>query len=189
MLTRLRLAIAAQLTYLITAHLVPTRVGPLMRLIFRLPILFHRLGLHLLNPRWILILGTTGRRTGKQRLTALEYGFDAHRQCYFLMRGWRGQADWYRNACAHPQVRLWVGKRCLEGCAQAASPEEVAQEMENILRISPKAVRTWSAHSGVPYDGTHASLLRMAQAFPSLLVFTGLPGAGSPALPPVAGEN
>lgn len=171
MLTRLRVWIVSRLTYWIVKFLIPRRVGPFMRMVFRIPVLFHRLGLHFLNPRWILILETTGRRTGKPRLTALEYGLDPARTRYFLMSGWGGASDWYRNALAHPQVRIWITGQQVEGVARAAASEEVAQEMESILTIAPNAYRTWEIHSGVSYDGTHASLLRLAEALPSVMIF------------------
>ena len=171
MLTRIRVEIVGRVTYFLTAHVFGRRVGPLMRLVFRIPVWLHQAGLTFLIPKWILILGTTGRRTGKARLTALEYGYDPQQRRYLLMTGWGGRVDWYRNACANPQVQVWLGKRKVEGTARPASAEEVAQEMESILTVYPKAVNTWSVHSGVPYDGTRDSLLRMAAGLPGLLVF------------------
>jgi deazaflavin-dependent oxidoreductase (nitroreductase family) len=170
MTARLRVWIVSCLTYWIVKFLIPRRVGPVMRLIFRIPVGFHRLGLHFLNPRWILILGTTGRRTGKPRLTALEYGLDPGQTRYFLMSGWGGTSDWYRNAIAHPQVQVWIAGKRQDGIARPASVEEVALEMESILTIAPNAYRTWEAHSGAKYDGTRASLLRMAQCLPSVVI-------------------
>ena len=170
MAARLRVWIVSRLTYWIVKFLIPHRVGPVMRLIFRIPVCFHRLGLHFLNPRWILILGTTGRRTGKPRLTALEYGFDPAHNGYFLMSGWGGTSDWYRNAIAHPRVQVWIAGKQLDGIARPASDEEVALEMESILTIAPNAYRTWEAHSMVKYDGTRVSLLRMAQGLPSVVI-------------------
>jgi deazaflavin-dependent oxidoreductase (nitroreductase family) len=148
-----------------------------MRLVFKLPLLFDRLSLRFLIPKWILILVTTGRRSGKLRRTALEYGYDAEKKRYFLMSGWHGRSDWYRNARANPRVQLWIGGQRMEGYARPATDEDVAQEMESIISVTPLAVNTWAAHSGVKYDGTRASLLRMAPAFPSLMVCTEGPGA------------
>lgn len=171
MLTKLRVAIVGRLTYFFVTCLVPNRVGPVMRVVFRIPLLFYHLGLSWLVPKWILILGTTGRRSGKPRYTALEYGYDPHKKRYFLMSGWGGKSDWYRNARVHPQVQLWVGTQRIAAIAKPATHAEVADEMESILKIYPNAFHTWAAHSGVPYDGTRASLLRMAEAFPSIIIY------------------
>ena len=176
MLTRLRIGFVGRVTYFFMAYLFPKRVGPGWRGVFRSYVWFHQLGLSFLIPGWILILGTTGRRSGKLRLTALEYGYDEQKKRYFLMSGWGEKSDWYRNAQANPRVQLWIGRQRSDGAARPATHEEVAQEMESILTIYPRAVNTWSIRSGVKYDGTRASLLRMAEAIPAMMVFTEGPG-------------
>ena len=170
MLNQLWLNLAGWMERVIVTRLVRKRVGPLMRLVFKTPILFYRLGLGGLVGKHILLLFTTGRRTGKTRITPLEYSYDPRTGAYFLMSGWEGRSDWYRNARSQPQVRLWVGKQRIQGQAKAASAEEVVREMENVMRAYPKAAKTWSGHTGIPYDGTRESLLRMAAAFPSLYI-------------------
>jgi deazaflavin-dependent oxidoreductase (nitroreductase family) len=164
------LRLRAGLEYFIVARLTPKRVGRLMRLVFKTPVWLYRLGLHWLAPRGVLILVTTGRRTGKIRLTALEYGYDPERREYFLMSGWGGQSDWYRNARANPRVEIWRGRLRQRGLARSATDEEVVQVMLEVLAVNPGAARIWSSHSGVKYNGTRESLHRMAPAFPSLLV-------------------
>jgi deazaflavin-dependent oxidoreductase (nitroreductase family) len=164
------LNLSGRLEHFIITRLVPKRVGPVMRLVFKLPILFYRLGLGGLIGKHILLLITTGRRSGKTRCTPLEYGYNPQTGAYFLIGGWKGQSDWYRNALAHPRVQIRVGRERIQGVARAASTAEVVKEMEKILRVYPKAADTWSAFSGIPYDGTPASLPRMAEAFPSLVV-------------------
>ncbi len=156
--------------YVIVTRVVSRRVGPLMRLFFKTPILFYRVGLGGLVGKRILLLGTTGRRTGKHRLTPLEYSYDEGENVYFLMSGWGGRSDWYRNALAHPEVQLQVGKKSFTGRAEPAAREDVVRLMETMLQAYPKAVNTWSGYSGVAYDGTRESLERMAAAFPSLLI-------------------
>lgn len=166
MLTRLRAAISGWITYLVTVYLIPKKVGAVMRLVFKIPVLFYRLRMPWMVPRRILILVTTGRRTGKPRCTALEYGYDGRR--YFLMSGWKGKSDWYRNALANPRVQVWLGRQRMTCRAEPATNEETAQEMEAILKIFPAAVNIWARCSGVQYDGSRASLLRMAEALPSI---------------------
>lgn len=72
---------------------------------------------------------------------------------------------------ANPRVCIQVGRAKLTGNAVPATDEDVVKVMEEVLRLYPKATRTWSAFSGVTYDGTRASLLRIAKAFPSVLVY------------------
>lgn len=175
MLDRLWRNLAGWFEAQIITRLVTKRVGPVMRLVFKTPILFYRVGLGGWLGKHILLLQTTGRRTGKIRLTPLEYGYNPHTGAYFLMTGWKGQSDWYRNARSNPRVQLWVGEQRIQGIARPASIEEVVMEMEKVLSVYPKAVKTWSGYSGTAYDGTRSSLIRMAESFPSLYVETRLP--------------
>lgn len=182
------LHLAGWLEYLIVTRAVPQRVGPVMRLVFKTPILFYQLGLGGLVGRKILVLVTTGRRTGRKRETPLEYGLDARTGVYFLMSGWSGRSDWYRNARTHPHVQLWVGRQRINARAEPATDEDVVRVMDEVLQAYPPAVRTWSRFSGEPYDGTRASLLRMAVFFPSLLVYPECSSAEAESTPEASGS-
>lgn len=77
---------------------------PLHRALLRLPILEYRLGLGPLIGRLVMIMGTTGRTTGKIRRTAIQY----HR-CHgriFVMSGYGSRPDWYQNMLADPRMTL-----------------------------------------------------------------------------------
>lgn len=170
MLTRAWNHFAGWLERLIVTRLVPKRVGPVMRLVFKGPILFYRLGLGPLLSKKIILLETKGRRSGRIRLTPIEYGYNEQTGAYFLMSGWRGKSDWYRNARACPRVRLWVGNRRLNARAVPATNEEVVQELEKALMVYPQAAKTWTGYSGIQYDGSRSSLQQIARCFPSLWV-------------------
>ncbi len=161
---------ATWMEHIIVTRIVPKRVGPVMRILFKTPILFYRWGLGSLFEGKILILVTLGRKTGFQRMTPLEYSYFPETKQYLLMSGWNGKSDWYRNALACPRVEIWVGRKRFPGIAEPASNEDVVGVMEEVMQINPKAVNTWSTYSGEAYDGTRESLSRMAKAFPSLLV-------------------
>lgn len=162
---------AGWLEYLIVTRMVPKRVGPVMRLVFKTPILIYRLGLGGVLAKRIILVGTVGRKTGKLRLTPLEYGYNAQTGAYFLMSGWGGKSDWYRNAMANPCVEIWRGNLRFQGRVEPASDEDVVTQMEEVLAIYPGAVKTWSGYSGVPYDGKRTSLQLMAKSFPSIFVY------------------
>jgi len=168
--TPLSILIRAEIEHFIVSRMVPAKVGNLMRLVFKTPVWLYQSGFGRLVPRKILILTTIGRKTGKPRMTAVEYGYDAAADEYFLMSGWGGRSDWYRNARANPRVQIWFRDKKIDAVARQATNDDVVKVMQEVLAINPHAVRTWSSHSGVPYDGTRNSLLQMAPAFPSLLV-------------------
>jgi len=166
----LKLRLTASIEYFIIKFLVPKRVGPVMRWIFKAPIFCYQIGLGSLMGKRILILTTVGRKSGKLRRTALEYDYDPANGSYLLMTGWGGKSDWYRNALMNSNVELWVGKKRFKANARSASVNEVEAVMQKLLHYYPRVVKTWESVTGLSYDGTPDSLSRMAASFPSLVV-------------------
>lgn len=149
--------------------LVPKdRVGPLLRVLFRLPLFFQRIGLGILIPRNVLILTTTGRRSRRLHKTPVEFGPGLGGQPYMVMSGWDGNTDWYRNARANPCVRVWVHGREWEARAVPVPDGEVAQLLKQLAQAQPAANRMWSRWAGIEMDGSDAGYLAAAPHFPSL---------------------
>ncbi len=149
--------------------LVPKHhVGPVLRPLFRLPLFFQGIGLSILIPRNVLIITTTGRRSGRLHKTPVEFGPGAGGHAYMVMSGWDGNTDWYRNARANPCVRVWVHGKEWEGRAVPVPDEEVALLLKQIAQAQPAADRMWSRWAGVEMDGSDAGYLTAATHFPSL---------------------
>ena len=75
-----------------------------------------------------LILTTTGRKSGKQRLTPLIYG--RHGDDYLIVASKGGtpeNPDWYHNLSANPEVEIQVKGDKLRARARTATPAEKAE--------------------------------------------------------------
>ena len=75
-----------------------------------------------------LILTTTGRRSGQQRVHPLIYG--RHGDDYLVVASKGGapqHPDWYLNLAAHPEVEIQVKGDKLRAHARTAMPEEKAE--------------------------------------------------------------
>jgi deazaflavin-dependent oxidoreductase (nitroreductase family) len=75
-----------------------------------------------------LILTTTGRKSGKQRLTPLIYG--RHGNDYLLVASKGGtpeDPDWYYNLSANPDVEIQVKGDKMRARARTATPAEKAE--------------------------------------------------------------
>lgn len=73
----------------------------------------------------ILILTTTGRRSGEQRSMPLIYG--EHGDDYLVVAskgGWDAPPDWYRNLEENPEVQVQVKGDRFAARARTATPEE-----------------------------------------------------------------
>ena len=86
----------------------------------------------------VLLLTTTGRKTGKKRTTPLLYAEDAGR---FVVVASVGGAPkhpaWYLNLRGNPQATIQVGGRQLVVHAETAAPDERARLWAVVTRMYP----------------------------------------------------
>lgn len=149
--------------------LVPKEsVGPAFKWLFKMPILQYQLGMGWMIGKYVLLLTTTGRKSGEPRQTPLEYEYDKENDRYRIAAGWAGNTDWYKNLKANPKVHVQVGRRKFDAVAELASDEEVAQFMLNVSKRHPRMDQTWNRWSDKPVDGTFASYVHAAKFFPSV---------------------
>ncbi len=161
-----RLYLAAE--YFIVTRFLRGGVNPIMRVVFRIPILTYRIGLGGLIGKHILLLTTIGRKTGKLRVTALGYGYNAANDTFHVMTGWGGKTDWLLNARANPRIHVWAGARQFDGDAELVTERKAIEMMREYARLNPLAPQMWSRLSGIPYDGSDESLRKLVTYFPSL---------------------
>ena len=86
----------------------------------------------------VLVLATTGRRTGIPRRTCLIYGTEGED---FVVVASKGGADedpaWFKNLQADPSVGVQVGTRRFTARARVASPAERRLLWPRMARIFP----------------------------------------------------
>ena len=112
--------------HLIMTRLVPpNHPGPVFRWLFKTPVIFYRIGLPLFGD-FILLLTTTGRKSGKPRYTPLEYRREPGTGDIIIMAGWGGNTDWRKNIEANPRVLVQAGRRKFEAVAERMTDREVA---------------------------------------------------------------
>jgi deazaflavin-dependent oxidoreductase (nitroreductase family) len=96
----------------------------------------YAIGLGPLIGRIILLLTTTGRRSGMKRVTPLQYeliGDD-----YYLGSARGLKSDWVRNIQSNPQVEVRVGAKHFHSTAEIISdPSKFADFMEVRLERHP----------------------------------------------------
>jgi deazaflavin-dependent oxidoreductase (nitroreductase family) len=99
----------------------------------------YALGLGPLVGRLILLLTTTGRKSGLPRVTALQYE-EVDGAIYLgLSKG--TQADWFKNLVANPHVSIRVKSRQFNGKAEAViDPARIADFLELRLKRHPRMI-------------------------------------------------
>jgi deazaflavin-dependent oxidoreductase (nitroreductase family) len=142
--------------------------GLVFKWLFKMPILQYKLGLGWMIGKYILLLTTTGRKSGKLRYTPLEYIYDKENDRYRIAAGWGGNTDWYRNIKANPCVHVQVGRRVFDAMAEIASDKEVGEYMNMVSSRHPRMDKVWNRWSDIPVDGTLESYIHAAKFFPSV---------------------
>jgi deazaflavin-dependent oxidoreductase (nitroreductase family) len=131
----------------------------LFRLIVRYPVLYYRLGLSWLVSRQVLLLTTTGRKTGLKRLVPVDY--EEEDGTYYIIPNQGTHATWYRNLVAHPDVTIEVGRRRMEA---VATPVDDLKLKAHVLRRFASARWSFRAkkYYGIPPGATDEQLLELA---------------------------
>jgi deazaflavin-dependent oxidoreductase (nitroreductase family) len=99
----------------------------------------YAIGLGPLVGRIVLLLTTTGRKSGLKRVTPLQYEMIGE-ECYIgAARG--VNADWVRNILVNPQVEIRVGAKHFPGIAEVVTdPCRFADFMEVRLERHPRMI-------------------------------------------------
>ncbi len=73
----------------------------------------------------VLLLTTTGKKSGRQHTTPLVYMPDGERLLVFASKGGApSHPDWYGNLVANPKVKVEVGKESYQATATVIKGEE-----------------------------------------------------------------
>ena len=109
----------------------------------------YAVGLGPIVGRLILLLTTTGRRSGRKRVTALQYEVVAGE--YWLGSSLGMRADWVRNLVADPIVQVQVRSRRFRGQAEAIDDaQRVADFLELRLERHPRMIGRILQMEGLP---------------------------------------
>lgn len=147
-----------------------------LRIIKRPPQVLYAIGLGPLYGRLVLLLTTTGRKSGLPRVTPLQYEEIGGAFHVGSARGDR--ADWFRNIVVDPRVEVRVGSRRFSGIAEPVTdPERVADFLEYRLRRHPKVVGAIARREGLPRDPSRADLERYAAGRAVVMVRETGPGS------------
>ncbi len=99
----------------------------------------YSLGLGPLIGRIILLLTTTGRRSGLKRVTPLQYEMIGDDYYVGAARGTK--ADWVRNIQSYPQVEVRVGAKLFQGTAEVVTDaSRFADFVEIRLQRHPRMI-------------------------------------------------
>jgi len=86
----------------------------------------------------MLLLTTTGAKSGQRRITPLGYQRDGDNLIVFAsMLGAPTNPAWYHNLVAHPDVTIEIGGETFDGTATVTSGSERTQLWERAVKLWP----------------------------------------------------
>ena len=133
---------------IIMTRLVPKdNPGPIFKRLFKTPIFFYRIGLPIFRG-FVLLLTTTGRKSGKQRYTPLEYQREKSTGYPIIMAGWGGKTDWKHNIVANPHVHVQIGHESFNATAEPLNDAETIARLTEAMKINPNSAKIWSRWAG-----------------------------------------
>jgi deazaflavin-dependent oxidoreductase (nitroreductase family) len=133
----------------------------LLRLIHWPPRIAYALGLGPLLGRMVLLLTTSGRKSGKPRVVPLQYEEINGR--YYLGSARGTEADWVRNIRANPEVNVRVKGRSFSGRAEVVTDAgRTADFLEVRLRRHPRMIGAMMKGAGLSATPSRGILERYA---------------------------
>jgi deazaflavin-dependent oxidoreductase (nitroreductase family) len=113
-------------------------------------------------PKFVLLLTTSGRKSGLPRTTPLQ--FEEENGVYYIGAGRGKDTDWYRNLLKNPQVEVEVrGDRFTARAEPLTTPAQVADFLQLRLKRHPVMVGMMLRMQGLPLRYSRADLERMSE--------------------------
>lgn len=110
-----------------------------MKNIQRIHRVLYAIGLGPLVGKIVLLLTTTGRKSGRKRVTPIQY--EQIGEDYYVGSARGLKADWVRNILANPQVEVRVGAKHFCGTAEVVNdPCRFADFLEVRLERHPRLI-------------------------------------------------
>jgi deazaflavin-dependent oxidoreductase (nitroreductase family) len=135
-----------------------------MKYIQRIHRLLYAVGMGPIVGKIILLLTTTGRKSGQKRITPLQYEeIDGD---YYLGSARGTRSDWYRNIEADGRVEVRVKNLCFRGVAETSTdPVRIADFLETRLQRHPymMGLLMQKAH-GLPKHPSRQQLEELAKS-------------------------
>lgn len=141
----------------------------LLRRIHTPPQIAYKLGLGPLIGRLVLLLTTTGRKSGKPRVTPLQYEEIDSR--IYLSSALGLKADWVKNILHDPQVHIRVKSRRFNGRAEVITDaRRITDFLEVRLRRHPRMIGAMLKAEGLSAPPAREDLVRHAEQLALVIV-------------------
>jgi deazaflavin-dependent oxidoreductase (nitroreductase family) len=120
-------------------------------------------------PKFVLLLTTTGRKSGLARTTPLQ--FEEENGIYYIGAGRGKYTDWYRNLLKNSQVEVEVrGDRFTARAEPLTTPAQVADFLQLRLKRHPVMVGLMLRMQGLPLRYSRADLEKFSEKIAAVVL-------------------
>ena len=131
--------------------------------------ILYAIGLGPLVGKVVLLLTTTGRKSGQPRVTALQY--EEIDGAVYLGSSKGIHADWVRNIHADPRVKIRVKDRRFDGLAEVVTDcERIADFMQVRLERHPRMIGMIMKSEGLPEKPNRDELVGYSRKLAMVIV-------------------
>lgn len=85
-----------------------------------------------MSKRCVMLLTTTGRKSGQPRTTGVS--FMPEGSGYVIFAGWGVQSDWYKNLLANPNVTIRIGGQGMKATAHVVEDPDRRRDLMRRMR-------------------------------------------------------
>ncbi len=118
-----------------------------VKALLKAPVLLWRLGLGRFTGHSLMIMTTTGRKSGLPRRTPIQFHAQGGRKYIVTLRG--PNTDWYRNMMADPRITIQTAAGSEHVRAHRVSDDREIGDLYSSLSKLP-VMRRWANALGVP---------------------------------------
>lgn len=135
----------------------------LLRLGFRIPVYFYRLGIGWLFGERLVMIEHLGRKTGSLHQAVVEViECDPQTGGITVVAGYGEQTQWYQNLKAHPETTIQIGRHKMTVVAEFVAPEDGEDIMSRYVNRHRKLTAELFVMVGYSWDGTEQGARQVA---------------------------
>lgn len=136
----------------------------LLRILFRIPVYFYRIGLGWLFGKKFVLINHVGRKSGKPYQSVVEVierekGTDN----IIVVAGYGEQTQWYKNLKNQPKTTVQLGSRELSVSVVLISPEDGGDIIARYMDRHGKLTGQLFSMIGYEWDGTEKGAREIAR--------------------------
>ncbi len=117
----------------------------------------------------VLLLTTTGRKSGRKRVTPVQY--EEIDGLYYVAAARGRKADWFRNVQVNPMVEVRVKAHSFSGQAEAVTdPLRIEDFLEYRLQIHPRMIGLMMKMHNLPFHPSRDQLEELAKSLAMVII-------------------